>query len=361
MKNFSLIVAFLLLNYEAYSQTVKGYVMDNSTKDKISYSTIYLNGTFIGTIADQNGYFQLQLPKSFSMPLTISALGYYSATLTKYYLSDTVNIILLDPKVFKLQEVLITGKAVNQEKRKEYLMLFRNEFLGTSIIGKNCRILNENDISLSFDTEVGSLKAYCAKPIIISNNYLGYNIEYYLDKFEFHYLYKMGREPVHESYNMVDKFEYSPVQGLIVGNYKFIEIKNNDPDQQRKFENRRKTAYLGSRMQFFRELWKNNLDSAGFELKDSLNHKIDTRTILIESKAPFDSVVSKSLKFDGRLFISYYSKRYSTIIKMTANKIYFHKNGFFDPYAIIWEGKMSNQRIGEILPFEYHIKETLKK
>ena len=342
MKNFSLIFGLIFLCNTAHPQTIRGLIMESSTKGKISFATVYMSGTYVGTMADQNGYFQLKVPSDFSMPLTISALGYYSCTLTKYYLSDTVNIILLEPKVYELQEVLITEKAINTEKRNEYLQLFKNEFLGTSISRTNCEIVNENDISFSYDYQTNIFKAYSSKPIIINNDYLGYRIEYYLDKFEFQYLTTTGR-----------------IKGIIVGNYKFIEKNYRNSNQQKRFENRRKITYFGSRMHFFRELWNNSLDSSGFELKDSLNNKIDLKSNLIESKVLGDSIKSKCLKFDGRIFLSYYSKRYSTIIKVK-DKVYFDKNGFFDPYAIIWEGKMSEQRIGDILPFEYQINNNLK-
>jgi hypothetical protein len=362
MKNFSLISGLLFLCSSAYSQTIVGSVMDSSTSNKISYASIYLNGTYVGTNADQNGYFQLQIPKGFSMPITISSLGYYSGTLTEYYLADTLNIIFLTPKLFELNEVFITAKA-DPLKRKEYLQLFKNEFLGTSLLARNCKIINEYDIFLSFDSLSGTFKAFSPKPIIINNDYLGYNIEYYLDKFEFRYPTKNGRADgylVGDSYHGY-KIRYFPFKGVIIGNYKYTELKIKNPSHQKRFEIRRKTAYLGSRMHFFRELWRNNLDSAGFEIKDSLNNKIDPSSILIKSEVSGDSIVSKYLKFDGRLFISYYSKKYSTIIKMLKNKTYFNEKGFFDPNAISWEGKMSTERIGDMLPYEYRTKESIKK
>jgi len=66
---------------------------------RVNFATVYFNGTFVGTHSDQNGYFELDISKYKSMPLTVSALGYYTVTISdlssaKYYR------ILLVPKVF---------------------------------------------------------------------------------------------------------------------------------------------------------------------------------------------------------------------------------------------------------------------
>lgn len=128
--------------------------------------------------------------------------------------------------------------------------------------------------------------------------------------------------------------------------------------QQKRFERRRKMTFQGSRMHFFRELWKNNLNSAGFEIEDSVNNRLEYNKIVIQSDNRVGSEVAKYLKSNKSLFISYYSnsERHSSIIKIVKDSVYFNKNGFFDPMSVTWEGEMLDQRIGDLLPLEYKSK-----
>jgi hypothetical protein len=181
-----IILFLLLINFCSfgYSQIIKGTILDKSNDSKISFATIYLNGTYVGTYSDQNGYFELDITKYSSMPLTISALGYYSITLSDFS-KDKPLVAYLTPKVFELNEVVVKSKSLFRE-RKEKLILFRNEFLGTTENARNCEIINENDITFNYGSDNDTLKAFASKPLLINNRRLGYKITYYLDKFEYY-------------------------------------------------------------------------------------------------------------------------------------------------------------------------------
>jgi hypothetical protein len=352
MKYILSFLGLFLLYTTVNSQIVKGYVIDQNTQSRINYATVYISGTYFGTNTDSQGYFHLDIPKNYSMPLTISALGYYSATLYDY-LHDTINIISLIPKVYELKEVVITAKG-DPNKRNAYLQLFKKEFLGTTAGGRNCKIINEKDITLSFNSKTRTFNAFSSNPIIIDNEYLGYKIEYYLDRFEFHNPDITEDNP--DGFDIQFSENYGPKQGLILGNFKFLEYNYKNSRQQSKFEKRRETTYRGSRMHLFRELWNNSLDSTGFEIKDSLNTKVDLKKILSQTYPSDNSGNSKYLRYKGKLYLGYYSKKFSSIITMMADSAYFDKNGFFDPQAISWQGEMADQRIGDLLPYEYQIK-----
>jgi hypothetical protein len=324
-----LILLFLFINFylAAYNQVIKGTILDKNTKSVINFASVYFNGTFVGTNSDQNGYFELDISKNTSMPLTISALGYYSVTLNDFP-ADKALLIYLTPKVFELKEVVVNAKSHAWE-RKANLKLFKNEFLGTTGNALYCEITNENDIMFISDSDNDTLKAFSLKPILIDNRALGYKITYFLDKFEF---YK-------ESASL-----------FFTGNIIFREDSTTKKIQKQRFERRRKYVYLGSRMQFFRALWENNLDSAGFFALDSSFAKLNYNKIVIQT----DSL--KYLKYPENLGISYYTRFPTSYIIFLKEYVYFDKNGYFDPSGISWEGKMSKQRIADWLPYEYSIK-----
>ena len=177
-----IILLFLLsVCRSGLTQIIKGKILDQYSDSTISFASVYFNGTLAGTLADQYGYFELDISGYSSMPLTISALGYYSVTLTDFP-ADKIISIHLAPKVFELREVIVTAKAY-AEARKTNIKLFKAQFLGQTFNALRCEIINTNDILLTYDSENETLKAFSSKPILINNNALGYKITYYLDQF----------------------------------------------------------------------------------------------------------------------------------------------------------------------------------
>jgi hypothetical protein len=322
-----IILFLLLINFCSftYSQIIKGTILDKSNNSKISFATIYLNGTYVGTYSDQNGYFELDITKYSSMPITISALGYYSITLTDFS-KDKPIVVYLTPKVFELDEVVVKSKSLSRE-RKEKLILFRNEFLGTTENGQNCEITNENDISFNYDSDKDTLKAFASKPLLINNKRLGYKITYYLDKFEY--------------YKKPKSFFYQ-------GNIIFNEDSTSDKTQKQSIDRRRRYAYLGSRMHFFRELWTNNLSKSGFKILNSFDEDLDYKNLVIQKDS-----LRKFLSYNEKIGIGYYSRTPSSYIVFHKNEVFFDKNGYFDSSGVAWEGQMAKLRIGDLLPYEY--------
>jgi hypothetical protein len=308
------------------SQVVKGTLHDKSDNQVISFASIYINGTSVGTNSDQNGYFELDISKYNSLPLTVSALGYFSLTLTDFQADNPIEIYLL-PKTFELNEVVVAAKSTWKD-RKANLKLFRNQFLGTGYNGQNCVITNEGDIT--FKNSGDTLKAYASKPILIVNNALGYKISYYLDNFEYCWKCK--------------SFLYK-------GNAFFSEDMSTSLTSKNFFEKRRKKAYLGSRSHFFSSLWANTLNSNGFVIKNSMEKVIDYVDI-VNVRAGF----KKYLSVRNDLYISYLSKSPSSCIQPLKAQIFFDVNGYFDGSGVELSGQMAQQRIGDLLPFDYKLK-----
>jgi len=330
-----IILLFLLISFftSAYSQIVKGRILDQKTGNSIGFASVYFNGTLVGTLANQNGYFELDISKFLLMPLTISALGYYSVTLTNFS-PDKALSIYLTPKVFELKEVVVSAKAYAKARRGN-IKLFKTQFLGQTLNALKCEITNINDITLIYDSDNETLKAFSSKPILIVNNALGYKITYYLDKFEY------GK-----TNNSL----------ILTGNYVFKEDLTNNKIQKQFFEKRRKTTYLGSRMHFFRALWVNDLDSAGFEVKNGGNEKLNYDELVTQidrSKSIDQTKYMKNLNF---LYINYLSKWGGSVIDILKDSVCFDKHGYFDPFGINWDGEMAKPRIADLLPYDYLIK-----
>jgi hypothetical protein len=229
-----------------------------------------------------------------------------------------------------LDEVIVTDKS-HAKERKENLRTFRNVFLGTTGNANNCEITNENDIRFKFSSYKDTLKAFAMKPILIDNRALGYKLTYYLDKFE---------------YNKQDS------SFLFIGNIIFREDSRSIEAKKKYIKRNRENAYFGSRMHFFRSLWFDDLDSVGFKIRNSSYDTLDYKHIV----AQYDKH-SKYLKYHGSLGISYFNAQQTSLLIFLKDSVLFDPNGYFEPYAISWEGEMAQKRIADQLPYEYSIDE----
>jgi hypothetical protein len=328
MRRTIIILILIYLYPDGYSQVIKGKVMDSNTKAGIEFAAVYFSGTSVGTRTNADGYFELNISDYKSMPLTISTLGYYSAVLTDFSYNATY-FVYLTPKEYELGEIVISAKNYAR-KRRINLNAFKREFLGTTSNAKSCLLENENDIKLTIIPESDTLKAYSVNPIIIHNKALGYTIIYYLDK-----------------------FEYSMSKGYlsIIGNYIFLADTTSLIDRQAQFERKRKSAFLGSRMHFFRSLWENNLHQAGFIIKDSSNVRLTYDKFVAQTDSS-----SKHINYKGTMYVYYHSGLQQSEMRIVKDYVHFDENGFFDPLGIFWHGEMAKKRIGDLLPFEYRPK-----
>ena len=330
MRKFIVIFLFSVYYITTYGQVIKGTVLDEATKSPIWYASVYFNGTFVGTTTDEHGNFALDISKNALMPISISAIGYYSITLTEVS-PDKPLTVYLAPKVYELSEVVITARPFSRE-RKANLKIFKDEFLGTTSNALKCEILNENDITFNVGADDDTLKAFASKPLLIYNRALGYKITYYLDKFEY--------------YKKSTSFLY---KGSII----FKEDLAAYETQQMSLERRRRFTYLGSRTHFFRALWANDIRSGGFAIRSSQNVILSYDDIVIE-----EDNQKKFLTYKENLVIYHYTKLGSSYVVFLKDLVYFDSNGYFDPSGISWEGEMARQRIADWLPYEYSIREN---
>jgi hypothetical protein len=331
MKRIIFIITLIITCLPGYSQVLQGTVSDENTKKPLPNVNIFFNGTTVGTKTDRNGNFKLVMPENQKLPLAISAIGYNSVLLTEYP-SDKRLKILLVPKIYELEEVVIISKRSLREKitRKDYLNMFKRQFLGETVNAYACKILNESDLIFYYIEKNMLLTAYSQRPLIISNGALGYWIAFYLDSFEFSQI---------------------PYSMTYTGYYNFREDSTLKEKARIRAENRRRLAYMGSRMHLMRSLWKNDLDSAGFTIRNSGNKIVTYDSLVIQ----IDSS-NKYLNNKGTYDISYMSKNSTSRIEIINDTVFFNKFGYFDPFGIKWIGDMAKRRVADLLPFDYILK-----
>ncbi len=324
MKKLILLLLLSTIPLLIFGQVVRGRVLDHETKKPVDYASVYINGTFLGTSTNANGEFELDVTSQANRALQISAVGYRSKALSsliagKYY---EVN---LEKAVYEIVEVSIESKSLTKE-RERCMKTFKDEFLGRSRNGKECRIMNEEVVTFNYHTNRDTLKAVAREPLVILNNALGYQVTYYLDKFEY--------DKAHKT---------TSFSGNIVFNMDLAA----EGQSRKEYAGRRKKTYNGSCSHFFSALWLNKLSKEGFRLQE------------VEGIVPLDYTDFVHIDVQGNKYFTYPRNLeiaydyHLTTVSFRAPLVYFARDGFFEPEAIVWYGYMSMARIADWLPYEY--------
>ena len=163
-----------------------------------------------------------------------------------------------------LDEVVVSNKKnkMSAEDRAYFLSRFKSTFLGKTNLSKQCKILNEDVIDLDYDVATGVLEASVSEPIIIQHKGLGYRIYYDL---------------VH--------FELEPQKVTYLGYTRYQQLKGSKR-KNRKWTEKRKVAYNGSTMHFFKSVVQGNLKEEGFV--------VDQFKRIPNPERPHDSIIREA-------------------------------------------------------------------
>lgn len=388
---FSLLFASIT-SFFAQGQ-IRGVVIDDATESPVPFATVFLANTSIGTTSDQEGRFTLKAPAG-QHTVVVQFVGYepFIFQVDDGQSEDTYTI-RLSQEVRVLPSVEVRGER--DMLWHEHLKTFKRYFLGESVNGQACTIRNENDLIM--DYENGGLRVYAAKPLIIVNKNLGYELAYTL--VEFH---------------------YAPSEGKVYfSGYPFFkDLMAKNKGAERKIATNRARAYRGSPAHIARSLLDANLDAENFEVrkllrvpnpkrpdekvintaalhyihssdqaeKDSLIDNIISKRSLptfldMLDKRPLkaqDVLIADSLGntylSDANLWqvtfkgespdINYMQqggnsrskKEQVTVIHLLNGKERIDPTGHFtDPMNLLLEGYMGWEKVGELLPLEYRM------
>lgn len=337
----------------AIGQTVFGEVTDAITGDPLEGVSIYFNQSTYGTTSNQDGIFTLTTEKLLKSSLIISSVGYQTVVTNKPY-EKKLNIRLF-PEVASLETVVIEKDLWTRQQK---LLEFKRQFIGTSFAAKQCRILNEDDIDLSFISSQNALIATADRPIVLYNPLLNYKIQ--LDLKKFRAVYKTN-----DPSNKVCTSVYTICNSL------FTNIVEDTPEKAR--ENRIK-MYKGSIPHFIKSIYDGTTREHNFKFYEFKKiQAISSYSLFDETFYSKEELKKKRLSLkkvfktidntDGTKVLEIYndflldhpnfdaiqvSKRSAT----ASPNIY--SNGFFDPgNAIQFTFGTDHARMSNLLPFDY--------
>jgi hypothetical protein len=102
---------------------IKGIVTDSINNEPLPFVSVYLKGTSIGTVTDNNGKFTLKIPHTNHI-LKISSLGYKEKILKPPGAKDALLTIRLFPTSKQMDEIVVRSKGVRYKKKNNPAVFF---------------------------------------------------------------------------------------------------------------------------------------------------------------------------------------------------------------------------------------------
>lgn len=337
---FLAFVFFFFFAFFSIAQNIEGKV-SNQEGDPLEGVSVYLDGTSIGTITNQEGYFKLITTTKFNTSVVIKLIGYEDVVISNPYQAKFFDV-RMSVKENEIEEVVIVDDGFS---RKSKLEIFKKQFLGTTKSGKQCKILNEDALILIYDRVKNILTAKSFEPIVIENPYLGYKLEFKI----YDFYIKFSKRSVSD---------IDVIQSLFLGTSKYYDTSTKEV--QRK--NRNKVFY-GSQMHLFKTIISQSWDAKSFVLYQGSFPVIAKDYFEITKENDFYRVkvtgnYMKTNELTTNRFFASYNLLYN---KKNQSKIVFNTDEFFvDAFGnnthrdqIIFGGDLGTQKIGNMLPLNF--------
>ncbi|WP_268123128.1 TonB-dependent receptor [Roseivirga pacifica] len=343
--------------------SIKGKVLDFGTGEPIENASIYLSGTSQGMSTDSTGSFEINQVNPGIYELVFSHVAYNNRVevIETRDVSLTVNARLtIKPVDLETIEVV---QQKDKASRRRNLKRFRDFFFGADYMESQAFIRNEQDIDL-YDSDgiLQSLKEY---NLYVENNYLGYELEYYVKQFA------LAREAK-----------------SLLGFPRFTAIDAPNPTTALKWAENRQRSYNGSLRHFFSSLIDQTLEEDNFELfmtpndpestdeeeiaayKEQANRRLQINSKNLPPNFTIESTDFQNIKrinFGEILEINYTNEFdnaggfQSSKIKLVDEYVYVYTNGvLINPSAIKLFGQMAQEGVYQLLPYDYESNDTLE-
>lgn len=340
MKKIVFLIIFPIL---VFSQNIKGKIT-NSNLQPIEGASVYLDGTTIGTISDSEGLFEITSNNKYNTLLIVKYLGYEDVYVSNPYEKEFYTFVLV-PKINEIETVVIVKDGFT---RKQKLQLFREQFLGLTKYGKDCKILNEDAIDFNYDLETFIFTASCPEPIRVENPLLGYFIDFDLQDFYVKFNFKTIKS-------------VNAIQSLFLGTVKYTETKIDE-----KIIKNRNDVYFGSAVDFFKGIINNSWSSKNFILyKGSFPENPDDYFKVLKKEDLYEVTVTStnkiSMSINGIKRNNFYADFNLLYRKKKQSRVIFKTETFFvDSFGnnshkdqIVFGGDIGQQKAGNTLPLDF--------
>ena len=285
---------------------IRGRVTDNETQRPLKGASVYINNTTIGTVSNDNGEFEMGPFEPGRYEVIASYVGYDPLLYSAEIKTTGIRIIF---KIEKKEQVMREVLVLSAELRERYLDIFKKYVIGQSVAAEHCKIKNIEEVQFASRETKDEIVAYTEKALVIENPELGYTIHF--DLLEFYY-------------NKVTTGAY------FFGYTHFVDW-GKDEQTKKKWLRKRKQAYVGSTVHFFRSLVNKQLAKEGFTVYQLINtqkEKKDTVSFQVLSRKD-NSGMQMSIRAIEDSMIRLYSDSAYRIYELRVHdgwRIFYEKN-----------------------------------
>jgi len=347
-----IILSFItfLLPAQTSENAITGTLVNTNNEAPVGFANVYVSGTSIGTMSDENGNFSLS---GFSLPclIVVSHISYKVSVFEVKNISEPIKVKLI-PKNIAISEVMIESSNL----RNRNIQLFNDWFLGIDYWGENAKLVNEED--LRFKKDSTGFYATANKTLEVELPLLGYRVLVDLVSFKVY---------------TKDKFE-GPRLSLLAYYY-FIPMKIESYRQKKKINKNRLKAYYFSTLHFCRSLYDQSLTENGYIITKRIWNKDTNEIVPVQLKGEYLKTKNNTeyLRFTGLkdscYQINYYSRNggepinlnIRESIKVDFASLYFDSNnciirndGTIPDNSILFGGKIGYKRVGAMLPENFY-------
>jgi hypothetical protein len=230
------------------ANTLSGTVTDSATGKPVAGVSVFLNNTSRGTVTGSNGAFRLtDMPKG-AYQLVFSSVEY------KTFVMEVNSASLPPPLRVRLtlrvtELTSVTVEPYDKHGWAKYGKFFFDNYIGSTENAGSCSLKNHGALRFYFSKRSNRLIVRATEPLRIENNALGYILLYQLETFTADF-----------SAKIVSYYGYPLFQQMVPKN----------ENRRKKWEFKRKEAYKGSMMHFFRSLYVDHAVTEGFLLQKEI-------------------------------------------------------------------------------------------
>lgn len=354
MKKQAFFFVFLLfISFGAFAQgSVNGKVIDAETRQPLEGASVFAQNTTIGGVTKNDGSFKLSFNKG-GYELVISFTGYISQRLNVEGNGDKTVEIALQKEDKSLSEVVVRSTNEVTDGWEKHGSFFIEHFIGATPAAKQTTLQNPEVLKFYYYKRSDKLKVLATEPLRITNNALGYTLQYALDSF------------VYYNKDFISSYR---------GNCLYLPMEG-DTAQQQQWSAARQNVYTGSRLHFLRSYYDSTLKTEGFTVDmlsstdskkfDRLADPYDTAYYLVD-----DSTAGVELFFPVKVSITYTKEKpepeYLRAMKFPLNvqtqisyvnlsdAILIMENGYFiEQKSWVNQGYWSWKNLADQLPYDY--------
>lgn len=289
IKKFQVFFLVFLLPLLGQGQALEFLIVDSQTKEGIENTHCFFSQSEYGAFSNRDGRVVLNIETTRTEDLIISHIG-YQVQVINFDLQEleSGDTIFLVPQAIELDGLTITAKESNIRKKR--MKKFIRSFVGSGKPAQKVKILNPE--VLRFEEKQGNLIATATDLLHLQNEYLGYEIYYFLQF-----------------------FELKPDGSIsYLGKSRFLDI--SEQLDVSKIEGNRLKTFNSSSKHFFQSLINRSLIEDEYLFRPVSYHEgqfSQTDAVIIDSMLLFDGVNYK-LKFPE--FLEIVNKRVKTIAQV---------------------------------------------